>query len=327
MKNEKTKNEKRNIVSLVGSKGISRIGDIMFDFANNTFLAGINPHSMSLVGIYQALENIIGALFNLFGGVIADSFRRKKILVLTNVFCGIACIILSFINRDIWLIYAVVVTNVILAFLSAFSAPSYKAFTKEIVEKQNISKINSYLETSSTIIKVTIPMIAVFLYGKLGVRGVLILDGISFLTAALLISFIKPISEEILGNNKKSLSSIFADLAEGFKYLAGHKQILIIIILSALVNFFLAGYNLVLPYSNQMFADLPNGLYGTFLTAEAVGGLLGSILSGRINKYLSVKKLIFYLGISGLMLSIAPVLYIGLHITVILPKNSLSTSL
>ena len=186
MKNEKTKNEKRNIVSLVGSKGISRIGDIMFDFANNTFLAGINPHSMSLVGIYQALENIIGALFNLFGGVIADSFRRKKILVLTNVFCGIACIILSFINRDIWLIYAVVVTNVILAFLSAFSAPSYKAFTKEIVEKQNISKINSYLETSSTIIKVTIPMIAVFLYGKLGVRGVLILDGISFLTAALL---------------------------------------------------------------------------------------------------------------------------------------------
>ena len=318
MKNEKTKNEKRNIVSLVGSKGISRIGDIMFDFANNTFLAGINPHSMSLVGIYQALENIIGALFNLFGGVIADSFRRKKILVLTNVFCGIACIIMSFINRDIWLIYAVVVTNVILAFLSAFSAPSYKAFTKEIVEKQNISKINSYLETSSTIIKVTIPMIAVFLYGKLGVRGVLILDGISFLTAALLISFIKPISEEILGNNKKSLSSIFADLAEGFKYLAGHKQILIIIILSALVNFFLAGYNLVLPYSNQMFADLPNGLYGTFLTAEAVGGLLGSILSGRINKYLSVKKLIFYLGISGLMLSIAPVLYIGLHNTVIL---------
>ena len=84
------------------------------------------------------------------------------------------------------------------------------------------------------------------------------------------------------------------------------------------MNFFLAGYNLVLPYSNQMFADLPNGLYGTFLTAEAVGGLLGSILSGRINKYLSVKKLIFYLGISGLMLSIAPVLYIGLHNTVIL---------
>ena len=119
MRNEKTKIEKRNIVSLVGSKGISRIGDIMFDFANNTFLAGINPHSMSLVGIYQALENIIGTLFNLFGGVIADNFGRKNILVFTNVFCGIICILLSFISIDVWLIYAVVVTNVILAFLGS----------------------------------------------------------------------------------------------------------------------------------------------------------------------------------------------------------------
>lgn len=239
MRNEKTKIEKRNIVSLVGSKGISRIGDIMFDFANNTFLAGINPHSMSLVGIYQALENIIGTLFNLFGGVIADNFGRKNILVFTNVFCGIICILLSFISIDVWLIYAVVVTNVILAFLSAFSSPSYKAFTKEIVEKQNISKLNSYLETTSTIIKVSVPMIAVFLYGQLGVRGVLILDGISFLAAAFLIYLIKPIGDKVLGNNKKSLSSIFYDLAAGFRYLIDHRKILIIIILSALVNFFL----------------------------------------------------------------------------------------
>jgi len=29
--------EKKNILYLVSSKGISRIGDIMFDFANNTY--------------------------------------------------------------------------------------------------------------------------------------------------------------------------------------------------------------------------------------------------------------------------------------------------
>ena len=48
----------------------------MFDFAN-TFLAGLNP-SLSVVLIYQSLESMIGVLFNLFGGVIADSFKRKK---------------------------------------------------------------------------------------------------------------------------------------------------------------------------------------------------------------------------------------------------------
>lgn len=71
-------NRKKNIQYLVYSKVIYRIGDVMFDFANNTFLAGLNPASLSLVAVYQSLESIIGVLFNLFGGVIADSFKRKK---------------------------------------------------------------------------------------------------------------------------------------------------------------------------------------------------------------------------------------------------------
>lgn len=74
------KTEINNTIWFIGSKSISKIGDIMFDFANNTFLAGISPHSLSLVGIYQSMESIIGILFNLFGGVIADRFKRKKIL-------------------------------------------------------------------------------------------------------------------------------------------------------------------------------------------------------------------------------------------------------
>lgn len=167
---------RKNIIHLVSSKGISLIGDIVFDFANNTFLAGLNPTSLSMVAIYQSLESVIGVLFNLFGGVIADSFRRKKIIISSNILCGVACIVLSFISQERWLVYAIVITNVILAFMSAFSGPSYKAFTKEIVKKDSISQLNSLLETTSTVIKVTIPMVAIFLYKLLGIHGVLLLD-------------------------------------------------------------------------------------------------------------------------------------------------------
>ena len=93
-------NMKKNILYLVYSKGISRIGDVMFDYANNRFLAGINPTSLSLVAIYQSLESVIGVLFNLFGGVIADSFNRKKIIIATNILCGLSCITLSFISQE-----------------------------------------------------------------------------------------------------------------------------------------------------------------------------------------------------------------------------------
>ena len=302
-------NEKKNIVYLISSKGISIMGDIMFDFANNTFLASINPASMSLVAIYQSLESVIGVLFNLFGGVIADSFKRKKIIIGTNILCGTVCIVLSFISQQQWLVYAIVITNVILAFMSAFSGPSYKAFTKEIVVKDDITKLNSYLETTSTLIKVTVPMVAIFFYNVLGIHGVLLLDGFSFLIAASLIFFIVPVNEEVDTKEKMTISGVFKDLKIGFRYVYSHKPILMIVILSALVNFFLAAYNLLLPYSNQMFGEISDGLYGTFLTAEAIGGFIGAILSGVVNKTLSIKRLMVFLSCSGLMLMLSTPLY------------------
>lgn len=281
----------------------------MFDFANNTFLAGLNPTSLSLVAIYQSLESVIGVLFSLLGGAIADSFKRKKIIITTNIICGFACIIISFISQEQWLVYSIILTNIILAFMSAFSGPSYKAFTKEIVKKDSISQLNSFLETTSTVIKVTVPMIAIFLYKLLGIHGVLLLDGLSFLIAASLIFFITPVNEEVETKENMTIRGIFDDLKIGFTYVYSHKQILIIITLSALVNFFLAAYNLLLPYSNQMFGSISSGLYGTFLTAEAIGGFIGAILSRFINKSLSSKRLMLFLAYSGLMLMLVAPLY------------------
>ena len=314
MENKKTK----NISYLVMSKGVSKIGDIMFDFANNTFLAGLNPTSLSLVAIYQSLEKVIGVLFNLFGGVIADSFKRKKIIIGTNFLSGIACIVLSLISKEQWLVYAIVITNVILAFMSAFSGPSYKAFTKEVVKEDSISKLNSLLETTSTVIKVTIPMVAIFLYNILGVRGVLLLDGLSFLMAALLILFVTPVNEEVDTKEEMTISGVFNDLKVGFKYVYSHKPIFIIIILSALVNFVLAAYNLLLPYSSQMFEGISDRLYGSFLTAQAIGGFFGSILSGFVNRSLSSRRLLLFSACSGLMLMLTAPLYFIFHNLIIL---------
>ena len=314
MENKKIK----NISYLVTSKVVSKIGDIMFDFANNTFLAGLNPTSLSLVAIYQSLEKVIGVLFNLFGGVIADSFKRKKIIIGTNFLSGIACIVLSLISKEQWLVYAIVITNVILAFMSAFSGPSYKAFTKEVVKEDSISKLNSLLETTSTVIKVTIPMVAIFLYNILGVRGVLLLDGLSFLMAALLILFVTPVNEEVDTKEEMTISGVFNDLKVGFKYVYSHKPIFIIIILSALVNFVLAAYNLLLPYSSQMFEGISDRLYGSFLTAQAIGGFLGSILSSFVNRSLSSRRLLLLSACSGLMLMLTAPLYFIFHNLIIL---------
>lgn len=301
--------EVNNIILSVGSKCISRVGDVMFDFANNTFLAGLGSGSMTLVGLYQASESIVGILFNLFGGVIADNLKRKKLIMLSNFLSGIICICASFVVKNKYLVYAIVIANIFLAIMSSIASPAYKAFTKEIVTKDTIPKINSYLETGSTIINVTIPTIAVVFYKALGIQGSLLLDGVSFLLSASLIFFTRPIDSEE-PNNKMQINTIFKDLFEGIKYLIHNKNIFLVILLSALVNFFLAAYNLLLPYTNEMFPNFSIDLYAVFLTSEAIGGLAGALLSNFLNKNLSVFKLLLYLGISGATLLIGPFLYL-----------------
>ena len=81
------------------------------------------------------------------------------------------------------------------------------------------------------------PVIAALLYKWLGVHGVLLIDGVTFFSG-LLIILIKPINVETEKNENTSIKIIFSDLLLGIKYLIKHQEILIVIILSALVNFF-----------------------------------------------------------------------------------------
>lgn len=67
-----------------------------------------------------------------------------------------------------------------------------------------------------------------------------------------------------------------------------------------------------------MFGEISSGLYGTFLTAEAIGGFIGAILSGFVNKSLSSKRLMLFLACSGLMLMLATPLYLMFHNVIIL---------
>lgn len=315
------KNQKRNILLSVGSRAISRIGDVMFDFANNTFLTGLGTKSVFFVGTYQATETIIGILFNIFGGAIADNFKRKKIIIYTDFLSGIACILASFIYKKVWLAYAIIIVNIFLAIMDSFSSPAYKAYTKEIVKINRISKLNSYLETSSTIVKVTIPAVSVFLYGLLKIQGTLLLDGCSFMISTILLYFTQPLTKDYSKEkfkDKFELNKIFRDIFEGMRYLVNSKRILSIVILSAWVNFFLAAYNLLLPYSNKAFHASSINLYAMFLVSEALGGLIGAILSGFLNKKLSINRLIIFLGLSGLSLLLLPIIYVLFNNSVLL---------
>ncbi len=302
--------EKKNILLLILSSSITKTGDIMFDFANKSFLASLNLNTLYLVGIYQFLENIIAAIFNLFGGVIADRFKRKKIIILTDFFSGIACILLSFFTINKLLLFGIIVVNVLLAICSSFSSPAYKALTREVVENDTIPQANSYVQTINTIIKVIVPLVSMGIYKIIGINGVLLLNGVSFIISSIITFLITPIIEEINVRNENSVFSIFDDLKLGLEYVFHDRKIFLLLLFVSLVNFCLAGYNLVIPYGNVMFPLINGNVFSAFLVAETIGGVAGAIITSKLSKKLSVLKLLMCTALSALSLMLVPLTYI-----------------
>lgn len=302
--------EKKNVAKLSASKVISTFGNIVFDYANNQFLVSLNPASVGLVGIYQASEKIVGIFFNLFGGVVADHFQRRKVLVITDLLSGVFCLTLSLFSDNTLLLYAIITVNLLLAILDSFASPAYKSIVKEIVFEPAITKLNSILESSARIIQVGGPIIGVTIVDWVGMRGALLLDGVSFILSGIIILFIIPIVE-ISDNARREFSFInfFSEIKYGFLYLIKKREIFLLVVLSSLMNFFLAGYNLLLPYSQQMFSDFDGSVYGVLLTSEAIGGILGSIFSGITNKKLRSVRLILVLALESVILFLTPFIY------------------
>ena len=88
------------------------------------------------------------------------------------------------------------------------------------------------------------------------------------------------------------------------------KEILFLLILASFVNIFLAGYNLLLPYTDIMYDGLFHNFYSKALAMEAVGGIVSSAVCARfVNKFRdNVLALILFLSGTGFVLILEPVL-------------------
>lgn len=292
-----------NILKMLVSRSVNKIGNIIYDYGNSIWFASLGPIGQTFLGIYQISDSITAILFSPFGGAVSDKIRRKKILLISDLFCFIACFLISFINDKSILMYALIASNIILAISSAFSGPANKAFITEIVEKKDFITYNSYLEICLQIISVSSPILSYIIIKFTNLRLTLLINAFSFLLSFLLIYTIKiEDSNKELAASKKYLNmfDIFSDIHEGIKIILKNRNILFLLLISACVNFFLAIYNYLLPFSDKLLHS--QSAYATMLTC----GAFGAILSQKI-KNKSLKSLLLNLFLSSLSVSLIPI--------------------
>ena len=93
----------RHAVQLIARGAINRMGNMLYDYGNSVWLASMGTVGKTVLGIYQISELVTSILVNPFGGVISDRFSRRKILMMTDLVCGLLCLAIASLHATLLL--------------------------------------------------------------------------------------------------------------------------------------------------------------------------------------------------------------------------------
>ena len=285
----------RYAVQLISRGAVNKIGNMLYDYGNSVWLASMGTIGQTVLGMYQISELVTSILINPFGGVVSDRFSRRRILMTTDLVCGILCLAISFIRNDSWMIGALIFANIVQAIAFAFSRPANKAIITELVEKDELVLYNSRLELVLQVVSVSTPVLSFLVLQFASLRITLVLDALSFFLAFGLVALLPKKEEKALGEKKLTFKVICADIKEGVHYIVKQREIFFLLVMASSVNFFFAAFNYLLPFSNQLYGV--QGAYASILTMGAIGSIIGALLASKIKA--NVYNLLILLVLTG----------------------------
>ena len=285
----------RHAVQLISRGAINKIGNMLYDYGNSVWLASMGTIGKTVLGIYQISELVTGILVNPFGGVISDRFSRRKILMTTDLVCGLLCLAISFIRNDSLMIAALIFANIVQAIAFGFSRPANKAIITEVVEKEEIVTYNAHLELVLQVVSVCSPIFSFLVLQFASLHMTLLLDALTFFIAFVLVAFLPKEEAKVQERKQFTGKDIFSDIKDGLDYIWHQKDIFFLLLVASGVNFFFAAFEFLLPFSNRLYGV--NGAYATILTLGAIGSILGALVANKIAS--SMKTLLFLLIMAG----------------------------
>ncbi|OGF53701.1 MAG: hypothetical protein A2Z21_01325 [Candidatus Fraserbacteria bacterium RBG_16_55_9] len=217
-------------------------------------------------------------LFSLFGGVIADRFPKRNLVILTQCIALIQAFLLAILTStgtvQIW---HIIVLSSLLGLVNAFDTPARQSFIVEMVGKEDLMNaiaLNSSVFNASRIVG---PVVAGVLVPTLGEASCFFLNGVSFL--AVLVSLLRMDADSLSpAPSEAANGSVWRKLREGLDYARSDAAILTLLALVSISSVFALPYSTLMPAFARDVLGLGATGYGAMLAAVGLGALSGALV-------------------------------------------------
>ena len=214
-------------------------------------------------------------MFALAGGVIADRYPRRKIILTANVLLMVLVLVLAIlVTAGVVTVWHVLILAFCIGTVNSLEIPARQSFIIELVGKEDL--LNGIALNSSAFhaARMAGPAIAGFLMGAIGMASCFFLNSLSFL--ATIIALVKMQFKAVKSSSPQK-SGMRKSFVEGSKYVRSNPTVYILLISVGIISFFGFPYISFLPvYARDILKTGPTGL-GILMGCAGAGAFTGAV--------------------------------------------------
>lgn len=271
----------RNYLLLWIGTLISHSGDWMDQVALNWLVLVMtnSPFYLALLNFSRSFPILF---FTLLGGVVADRFERRKLLMVTQgsetVLALILAALVSLGSAQLW---QLILISVLRGVMHSFNQPARQALIPDLVEKGDLMNAVALNSATANATRIIGPSLAGILIGIIGVAGCFWVNAVSFVAVLWALYAMRVVDDKL----PKVRQAIWEDLMQGIGYVRSHPIILTLLLIALIPMVFGQPYSTLLPlFARDVLGIGAVGL-GFLHAASASGALVGALVVASLGDY------------------------------------------
>jgi MFS family permease len=235
-------------------------------------------NSSFLLGLVNAVGTAPVMTLALFGGVLADQFDRRRLLIIAQIGLMVFTLIMAalvdvHVITVAWLLTLVLLIGV----ASALSGPTWQSFLSDLVPDEVLLNAIALNSAQFNVARVLGPAMAGTLIVLIGIAGCFTLNGLSFLAVIVaLLMMHRPLRERV-----PRRQTPWHSLVEGVRYTVHHPEARAIMSLATVHTIFGMPFLMLMPVFARDVYHGTAGDLGIFLAAMGAGAVAGALMTAR----------------------------------------------
>lgn len=245
--------------------------------------------------VARTLPNI--ALASL-AGVFVDRWDRRRTMIVTNLLLALSLLPLLLVHSPdmVWIVYIAVFVQ---ATIAQFFGPAENALLPLLVGQDQLMPAHALNSLNNNLARLIGPALGGLVAGLVGLTGVVIADAATYLIAAAMIAAMRQIpasvpepSDEQRSEPVTTWAAIWRDLREGLLLVARSRVLIVLFVMTGLMAIGEGIMSvLFVPFVTRALRGEALQI-GWLMSAQAIGGLIGSALIGAVTARVAPARLI-----------------------------------